>query len=435
MINLVLRSYFFLSLLLSFSVFAQYENRALFIDGYKDARQVRYDSFRSEKKAVTGVIFIVREDSGGLAMLSELRDAARRGVKVRVIFDDYGATGASSSRKLSEAMVQHLMDEGVEIKIFHQIDSRKYLSPNRLLKRNHQKLWVFEDSNSFILGDRNGSGKYLGFNNPNKPGDWKFLSRDIYVHGPETTKVKKHIDELWDHPSSEPLRPSKPITKEELAAAKAKLDAAHEKIKTTKLVKRDGSADDWKARTKPVKKLTFIGDKPVTGEGVSHKKLLTMLAESKKSAVLETPYFILNSQNEAAIEAAKKAHGKIEILTNGPDLTDEVWVPPVADSDLRKMSKNGIPVYEFAENRITHTKSYIFDEEKIYFGSNNFDNRSQNWDLEAGVVIEDKEMAKDLKVMVDRDRASSKLMDHNRPSVRSKNCIRWGLAQLIRGIL
>lgn len=430
-----LRGCLILASILSFNLKADYENKAVLIDQYRDATQIRFDHVRNETKEINAIQFIVREDSGGLGYLSELRNAARRGVKVRIIFDDYGSTGASSSRKLTEAMVQHLTEEGIEIKIFHRIDSRKFLQPSRLLKRNHQKIVIFKDSDSFIIGDRNVSGKYFGFSNPKRAGDIKFLSRDLYVHGPETLKVIQHFEESFAHPSAEVLKPKQPIGRDEIEAAKLKLDKAAEMIELRKFVSKKGSVEDWKKKSKPVKSLTFIGDKLDSAEGISQKKLLELISNSKQSAVLETPYLILNKESKRALDNARNNKSAVEIITANSHLTDEKWVPPAADDDLRILSKEGIPVYEYDENRIPHTKSYVIDDKFVYFGSNNFDNRSQNWDLEAGVVIDDTDMAKNLRALIERDKKYSKLMDHNRPSFRSQDCIRWGISQLLRPIL
>jgi putative cardiolipin synthase len=180
----------------NFRFLASTGNSAKFIDGYRDAVQIRIDHFRTEKEEINAMHFIVREDAVGLAYLAELREAAKRGVKVKVIFDHYGSTGSSSTRRLTGAMVKHLMDAGVDIKFFNVYPKstlKRLQKPKQWLKRMHEKLLLFRGHNAFLMGDRDLSGRYFGFA---KQGE-KFLSRDLYVVGPETNAAQDYFDKTF----------------------------------------------------------------------------------------------------------------------------------------------------------------------------------------------------------------------------------------------
>lgn len=415
------------------------KNKALWVDDYRSGIQVRYDFMRAEQKEINAVLFIAREDATGLAFYHELRAAARRGVKVKVIFDDYGATGASSSKKLTHAMVRHLMDEGVEVKIYNKIDNRALLDPQRYMSRMHEKILLFKGEESFIMGDRNLSNKYFGISK-NKD---KFLSRDLLVSGDETKVVAHHFDRTFHSDYVEVLDFNKskiPVTDADVLACKQKLDATASSMEAHPIIKKGITAQNWKDKAKSVKKLTFFGDSPTKTNNVAHQKLLDLITNAKKNVVIESPYVILNKQNSAAIQQAQKNGSAVEVITNNGTLTDEVWVPPAADDDLRKLQKQGVNVFESsAENtRILHTKSYLIDDKYIFFGSNNFDNRSQNWDRESGVIIEDEAFSQDLKKMLARDKTMATKLDLNRPRYRAGGCkhmMYWMLSNMLRPIL
>ena len=409
-----------------------YQNKALFIDDYRSSVHVRYDLLRAETQEINAIMFIFREDLAGLSHLAELRKAARRGVKVRLIFDDYGATGAKSARRLSPEMVKHLMDEGIEIKIFHRIDRRAFLQPSRYLNRNHEKILHLKSQNSFLIGDRNWSKTYFGFE---KDGNDKFLSRDLFVMGPETKAVEDHFDSLFNSSAVEKMTFKDPLDSSAVQKAKNQLDSFEAGMEKRKFLVKSPGAESWKKQAKPVKQLTFIGDKVNGPLGSAQKKLFELIKNSKSNVVIESPYVILNQQSMEAIMKAKKNGSQIEIITNSGDLTDEKWVPPAADHDLRKLEKAGVPVYENIENRIFHTKSYVVDDRYSIFGSNNFDNRSLRWDREAAVLIDDTEFTKTLKDMIQRDKKFTKRFDTTQPTFRSRDCIRWGLSQLLRPVL
>lgn len=414
-------------------------NSALFIDDYKSARQLLFDHLRAETVEFNGAQFIAREDATGFAYYAELRNAVRRGVPVKQIFDDYGATGSSSSKKLTYAMLKHLQEEGVQVKIFHTIDKRSLLQPSRYYSRSHEKFYVFNSQDAFVMTGRGLNNKFHGIST-NKD---KFLDRDLLVLGEETKVVKKHFDDTWnsslvEDPIFDDVKNL--VTAEDVLAAKKKLDDVEAAMKTSPLLNSQSTVESWRNKAKKVKSLKFFGDSPGKVDNRAHKKLLEVITNAKESVVIESPYVILNAENQKAINTAIKNGSKVEVITNNSHLTDEVWVPPVADADLRKLSEAGVEVFESSptHQRVMHTKSYLIDNKHIVFGSNNFDNRSQIWDRESSVVIEDEELAKDLKKLMERDKSLSTKLDLSRPKYRSQSCkhfMYWTLGSLIRKIL
>jgi phosphatidylserine/phosphatidylglycerophosphate/cardiolipin synthase-like enzyme len=102
-----------ITLLLSFSLFAHAGDEVFrIIDSNKEAAQARVDIVQQAQEELLVSYFIYNQDVTGLAGLTLLLDAARRGVDVKIIFD-------ANFKDIDKGLLQFLIDEGVDIKLFH----------------------------------------------------------------------------------------------------------------------------------------------------------------------------------------------------------------------------------------------------------------------------------------------------------------------------
>jgi cardiolipin synthase len=110
--------------------------------------------------------YIWQPDDVGREFLALLTDAARRGVKVRLLLDGVG------SHDLDEDLVAELRAAGGQFSWFQSLDPRR----NRffLNLRNHRKLQIVDGSTAFV-GGMNIGGEYRGLDP--ELGHW----RDIQV--------------------------------------------------------------------------------------------------------------------------------------------------------------------------------------------------------------------------------------------------------------
>jgi putative cardiolipin synthase len=413
------------------------KNSVAVIDQYRDAMQVRHDFMKAETKGIYAQHFIVREDTIGLGYFTQIREARRRGIPVKLIFDDWASVKATSPRRLTFSMVQHLIDEGVEIKFFHKIDKRAITTPYRYMKRMHEKLVMFKGSESFLVGDRDAGGSYYGMKKVKE----RFVSRDILVKGDVSQDAFKHFEDLWDSDLVEEYDMSKlkiAPTAQDVELAKIKLDEAQRKLKAINFVDNNGTIDRWTKKLKPVKKITFLGDGVGKIDYTAHKITLETIKNAKKSVLMSSPYVILNKKNASVLKESINNGAKITLLTNSARMTDEIWVPPAYDYDSKKLTNMGVDLWEGSTTRIFHAKSYIIDEKIVIFGSNNFDNRSQRWDRESGIMIEDEDFAAELKKFMMDDKKQATKVDPNRLPLRKESCrdyLKFIFGQIIKPIL
>ncbi len=418
-----------------------WQNTAFVLDRYAESIQARNAYASEEGKAISVMHFIVREDPAGLAYLSKLREAVRRGVNVRLIFDYWASLESSSERRLTRAMVKHLEEEGIEVRFFNKFEDKRSIlkSPKRLLRRMHNKALYFHSSNTFFIGDRDIGGSYYGF----KAKGEAFRSRDVVIKGLVAKDFLKHFNEMWNDLLVERLDENySKLSQEEIARARERLDKIQRRMTKSKLFDRFKKIRDWSWKAKPVRKAIFHADR--AGKGWSntvHGRFLELLENAKKSVVFQTPYLILNPNSKGKLETAIDNGVKVQVFTNGTSITDEIYVPPAYDVDSKVLVGMGIDLYEAdpeKTQKIYHSKTGVFDQKTTWHGTNNFDNRSEVWDRELAVEIEDESFAKQMQSYIDKDMAFMKKVPRGRSPLRYRSCrdyMMYLFSNLIRPIL
>src|ERR1700730_3643629 len=89
-----------------------YADKVRIIETTADAAQVRVDLIQQAKHSIDAQYYIVGNDYFTLAGLALLRDAARRGCRVRLILD-------AQSNNIPPAVHSHLHRENVLVKLYH----------------------------------------------------------------------------------------------------------------------------------------------------------------------------------------------------------------------------------------------------------------------------------------------------------------------------
>ncbi len=163
------------------------------VEDPREASQIRIDLIQQAKRSIDAQYYIVGDDYFTYAGLALLRDAARRGCRVRVIID-------GRSNKISPAVHAYLKQEKILIKIYHPMTLRKF---SWLVRRMHDK-GLDIDGKQMIRGGRNVEGDYFGYAPRN------FVDRDIYVEGKAVADSSAYFDELWNSDEVVPVKVNDP---------------------------------------------------------------------------------------------------------------------------------------------------------------------------------------------------------------------------------
>ncbi len=372
-----------------------------------EAGQARIDLVQQARHEISLATYTLKYDNYGVATLSLLRDAARRGVRVRVVMDAYRSN-------LPDALVAHLAECGVEVRVYHPLTWNRVFDSNR---RCHDKLLVI-DRQQAIVGSRNVNDPHYGLSVNN------FVDRDVYVRGATAGAVQTYFDQLWASDEVDPIKPSDfkaqapdvapgrnwlapPLPPDEMTSSDDRaaglswaadvLDHGRTVLARGQLWRLDGRTD-WGAGRAAAADTRFLFD---TG-GVKQKsdpittELVREIDRARQSIVLESPYFVPPEIMEQALTRARARGVAVTLLTNSLVSTNVMFAHAGYTNDRPRLLAQGIQIYEYAGPEHFHNKSAVFDERVVMVTSHNFDSRSEKLNTEVAVVAVDPQLAGEL---------------------------------------
>ena len=166
-----------------------------FADG-RDALASRILLARAAEETIDVQYYIWQMDTTGWLLLEELRAAAERGVRVRMLLDDNGIPG------LDNVLADLNSMENVEIRIFNPFTMRKpkllsyVFDFFRLNHRMHNKSMTV-DGVATIIGGRNIGDIYFAYGEGTA-----YFDFDVMAIGPGAEDVSENFDEYWTSGSS-----------------------------------------------------------------------------------------------------------------------------------------------------------------------------------------------------------------------------------------
>ena len=361
---------------------------------------MRVDLIQQAKRSIDAQYYIVGDDYFTYAGLALLRDAARRGCRVRVIID-------GRSNKISPDVHAHLRQEKIFVKIYHPMTLRKF---SWLVRRMHDK-GLDVDGKQMIRGGRNVEGDYFGYAHRN------FVDRDVYVEGKAVADSSAYFDELWNSGEVVPVKVNDP-TGAHAQQGREIIDAAAAKLRKSKTPRLD-TGTDWSARAREVGPVQFLHD-PVGRKGLEagiSTKLRDALRRAHRSVLVETPYLVPTKELFQEIQRAKnQGVTRIEMITNSISSNDSMLVQLGYETSKKQLLHLGVDLWEYKGPDTLHAKSAVLDDRIALIGSFNVDPRSQHLNTETGIAINDEVTARQL----------ARYINAHKP-----NCTHITLAQLV----
>ena len=361
------------------------------LDTHADAAQARVDLVLAAGDSIDAAYFIYQDDYSGLAGLYLLREASRRGVQVRLLVD-------SQWNKVSGAIISHLADEGVEVRLYHRFSLCR---PFWWTRRMHDKL-VVVDREHLIAGGRNIEDPYFGLHL-----DRNYVDRDIYVRGSVVREASDYFGSLWNSSHvKEP--PSMVFTSEQLEMAVLSVNKGSGYLERSPIVTMEQNGVLLSSTTQ-VPTARFLRDEvaPVRKRPGIRKDLVELLASAEDSVFIETPYLVVTRGMRRQFRALLDRGVRVRLLTNSLLTTDNVWPQAGYAGKKKKLVRMGIELWEYTGPESMHAKSAIIDGETIIIGSYNLDPRSERLNTEIAVVVEDSRLAADLAASMDGHLASA----------------------------
>lgn len=390
-----------------------------------DAFAARVLLARSAEKTIDIQCYIWRPDVTGTLLLEELRAAADRGVRVRLLLDDNGIAG------MDDALAALDTHPGIEVRLFNPFVVRKpkvigYLTDfERANRRMHNKSFT-ADNQGTIIGGRNVGDEYFG------AASVLFADLDVLAVGAVVDDVSTDFDLYW---ASESSYPADRILPKADASALSKL------AETGELVAASEAAEEYTLAVKRTQFLsgllegdlsfewadtTMVSDDPAKGLGEATKdsmlisQLREMLGKPDRSVDLVSPYFVPAAAGVEVFGGMVQDGIRVRVLTNSLDATDVAAVHAGYAKRRKDLLEAGVALYEMrrvssgggrnsssgpfgSSGSSLHAKTFGVDGKRVFVGSFNFDPRSTRFNTELGFIIESPAMAQDIEASFENE--------------------------------
>jgi phosphatidylserine/phosphatidylglycerophosphate/cardiolipin synthase-like enzyme len=371
------------------------ESRFRLLHADHEAAQARADLIRSATASVETSYYWIGDDRVGAWYVSLLKDAALRGVRVRLVVD-------AAHNDLPSEVQRHLVNCGVAIREFHPHCTGH---PSWYNRRMHDKTLIVDDRH-LVVGSRNIRDSHFGL------AELNYVDRDAYLCGDVACQARRYFDCLW---MCAEVRPTD--FRETHAQQRRQRQAARDNETPFVSSGKSVCPETWLASgcglaicgrpidcqftrdlctdTCPAACVGFLYDPcGIKGEprGIT-EQLFELFAGARTCIVLETPYFVM-SHNLKRVFAEATARGvRITILTNSLASTDQTTVTAEFHNQKHWLLAHGIEIWELAGPDHLHAKTVVVDSRTAFVGSYNFDPRSESLNTETGVVVHDPAIA------------------------------------------
>ncbi len=318
-----------------------------------------FECIANAKHEVLLETFILFEDKVGLQLHEVLVAAARRGVQVDITIDGFG------SPDLTDGFLNALADAGVRVHVF---DPGKRLMGWRfnVLRRMHRKIVVVDAQVAFV-GGINYSADHLADFGPEAKQDYS-----VEVHGPLVAEIHRFTHTTLVQ--GQRYQRMRHWWRQRRGIRTSSQDIAPAGDAAAMLVVRDN------------------------GEHFSdiERHYRIAIRAAKQRVVIANAYFFPGYRLMKALRRAARRGVDVRLILQGqPDMP---IVKTAAMMLYHRLLGAGVRIYEYCEKPL-HGKVAVMDDEWSTVGSSNLDPLSLALNLEANVVVRDREFN---KVLSDR---------------------------------
>ena len=338
---------------------------------------------KKAKKFIFMEYFIIRQGTMWNAVFNILKEKAKHGIEVRLLYDDFGCINT-----LPHNYKNHVEKYGIKCEVFNPIFPIATLAHNN---RDHRKIVVIDGITAFT-GGINLSDEYI--NKKSRFGHWK--DTGIMIKGDAVKSFTLMFLESWHiyRDSLEDYSPYMP----ELQIKIENLPVKWKRFRKRKKYKNSKIINPMNEMIKSNAKFTYTNlwenseeyiqpymSTPMNSEEIVARNVYVNILNSATNYVyITTPYLILDPELEEALINAAKRSIDVRIIT--PGIPDKKYVYSVTRSEYLSLLQNGISIYEYTPGFI-HAKNVVSDDIIATIGSINFDNRSFYHSYECGLLI------------------------------------------------
>lgn len=387
----------------------------------------RLELARRAKHSLDVQYYVIQNDGAGRLLLRTFKEAAQRGVRVRLLVDDLYTANTE------QLLLALGTTPNIEVRLFNPFCCARDNLAGRVLAsafdivrlnhRMHNKLFI-ADGVMAIAGGRNIADEYFTLNNAAN-----FVDMDALVVGKVMPQLTRIFDDYWN---SEEVYPVATIVKPRGNRSAMAADF-----------------DNWIGMAGPAPKLLLpptdvLGYGPIGEEldagrigflwgqanAISDPphKLRSMTAEqalatsvtmrvweqlltAEREVFMTSPYLVPGERGMAAFEDLRSRGVGLTLLTNSFAANDEPLVHSGYARYRVRLLKAGVDLYELSPARTTrnkrlglfgsslgrlHAKTAVIDRRKMFIGSVNLDPRSATQNTELGIMVDSPQLSREM---------------------------------------
>jgi putative cardiolipin synthase len=415
----------------------------------------RIELVRRARESLDVQYYLIQNDRTGRLLMRSLRDAALRGVRVRLLVDDLYTVGGDPMFRGLAAFTN------VEVRLFNpfccarQSVASRYTGSlvefRRLNHRMHNKLFI-ADGSIAVMGGRNIADEYFA-----RSATSNFVDMDVLVVGAVMPQLASIFDTYWNSPQAYPVGAilGEPGDVEEARRSFNHLVDDGDQMMSVKVPQSDMMGHRLLGIDLDSGRLELawgtanaFADQPAKVMATSAEEARAMsvqmnvmdrVAESRREVVISSPYFVPGTAGVDAFADLRRRGVKVVILTNSFAAND---VPVVHIGYARyrvPLLRTGVELYELSRSGVErdepvaipsmslgrlHAKAAVLDQSMVYIGSMNLDRRSDSTNTELGIFVQCPELARDVARAIDMSRLRSSYLVRFGPDGQS---LEWQL--------
>src|SRR6476620_4244180 len=276
--------------------------------------------------------YAIHADASTEVLLESLRAAARRGVRVRILLDDFGAVGADAQ------VLRLAFEPGIEMRLFNPVGGPRGSLVARLLgsvfdmeriqKRMHNKLFIADNAWG-IAGGRNLGDAYFGDGDKSN-----FVDLDVLAAGRIVQDMSTSFDGYWNDPLAYPVQAllsrsdlDRLRTGPERAASKAVPGAAMvlPGVTEPELASAERRPLDLQAVSLAWASSVLLADRPgklgpnedeADADETVVNGLMDLMQQASREVLIVSPYFVPGAPMMKVFSELRARGVRVRVLTN-----------------------------------------------------------------------------------------------------------------------
>ncbi|RPI33816.1 MAG: hypothetical protein EHM54_10290 [Nitrospiraceae bacterium] len=306
----------------------------------QESFQVIFDSIKNAKEQICLMFYIFRNDETGKELAEILKQKAREGINVHILYDHFGSLFTPMK------FWKSLREVGIQIRASRPF---KWTSPLHYVHRDHRKLIIIDGEIAFT-GGLNIANEYRGYHILKKKKGWR--DTGIFLEGPVAEKLLEEFKKSW--------------------------------------IIWKGIPIDFKKTIPPVKDglpVLPIFASSARGRRQMRKLLYYGINNASEIICLTTAYFTPSRRMLQILANAVRRGVEVKLLL--PGKSDVSSAHYAGRAFFAKLLRSGIRIYNY-RGEILHAKTSVFDKQWSIIGSANLDFQSLRRNDEGNVGIIDR---------------------------------------------